>query len=94
MLAIEAAEGTNAMIDRAGGNKLPDLLPPILVKMSKRGQNKQLDPPVIGAETVKLAAKQGVTMIAIETGAVILADRDDCLATAKRLGVSLIGVKG
>ncbi|MDA8675880.1 UDP-2,3-diacylglucosamine diphosphatase LpxI [Alphaproteobacteria bacterium] len=94
VLAIEAAEGTNAMIDRAGGNKLPDLLPPILVKMSKRGQNKQLDPPVIGAETITLAAKQGVTMIAIETGAVILADRDDCLATAKRLGVSLIGVKG
>jgi hypothetical protein len=33
-------------------------------------------------------------MIAIEIDGVILADHDDCLATAKRLGVSLIGVKG
>ncbi len=94
VLAVEAAEGTNAMITRAGEYKLPDLLPPIMVKMLKRGQNKRLDPPVIGAETITLAARQGVTMIAIETGGVILADRDDCLATAKRLGVSLIGVKG
>ena len=92
ILAIEAAEGTNAMISRARQYQSPDLLPPIMVKTSKLGQNKRLDPPVIGTETLAIAAEHGITMIAIEAGGVILADRDQCLEEAKRLGISLIGV--
>ncbi len=62
--------------------------------MSKRGQNKRLDPPVIGTETLTVAAKNGVSMVVVEAGGVILADRDECLATAKRLKISLFGVSG
>ena len=94
VLAIEAAEGTNAMICRAGDYMSPDFLPPILVKMSKHGQNKRLDPPVIGTETLTLAAENGVTMVVVEAGGVILADRDECLATARRLKMSLFGLTG
>lgn len=94
VLAIEAAEGTNEMIRRAGIYKSSDLLPPILVKMTKRGQNKKLDPPVIGEETITIAAETGITIIVVEAGGVILADRNHCLSLAEELGITLIGVNG
>lgn len=92
IIAIEAAEGTDAMLARSAGLVDPDLSPAVLVKMLKNEQNRHLDPPVIGAATLGYAEKAGVAVVAIEAGGVLIADPDATFREARRLGISVIGV--
>ena len=92
VLAVEAAEGTDAMLERSAGLVDPDLPPAVLVKMPKSSQHRHLDPPVVGAATLAKAAKAGVGVVAVEAGGVLFADPDAIRAEAERLGVSLVGV--
>ena len=94
VLAIEAAEGTNAMISRAGALSDPSLSPPVLVKAAKAGQDRSLDPPVIGVDTVIHAAKAKIKVIALGAGEVLIADRQKILAAAKTHHVTILGVEG
>jgi DUF1009 family protein len=94
VLAVEAAEGTDAMISRAGALSDPSLSPPVLVKAAKTGQDRSLDPPVIGVETVIQAAKANITVIALGAGEVLIADRENTLAAAKTHKITIIGVEG
>ena len=93
IIAVEAAEGTDAMLERAASLRDPDLSPVVMVKMLKTGQDRALDPPGIGVETVKRAQKAGVDVIAIEAGGVMLIDPESTIKTAKKLGVGLFGLK-
>lgn len=92
VLAIEAAEGTDEMIYRCGDLIDKDLGAAVLVKMTKSGQDKALDPPVIGAETVKACGQVGITIIAIEAGGVIISDHEATLRAVKENTASLFGV--
>ncbi|MEZ5669205.1 MAG: UDP-2,3-diacylglucosamine diphosphatase LpxI [Alphaproteobacteria bacterium] len=91
VLAVEAVEGTDAMIARcaalsrkgAGG---------VLVKASKPQQDLRLDLPTVGADTVRAAAQAGLRGMAIEAGRVILIDRAETVAEADRLGLFVVGV--
>ena len=94
IIAVEAAEGTDAMLSRAADLADPDLKPLVMVKMLKSGQDKALDPPGFGAETVTNAAASGITFIAIEAGGVMLIDKENTLATANAIGVSIVGIEG
>lgn len=88
VLAIEAFEGTNEAIKRGGelGRKRA-----VMVKVAKPDQDMRFDVPVIGAETIQVAAKAGVTVIAIEAGRTLLLETEQVAAEANRLGVSVIG---
>jgi DUF1009 family protein len=90
VLAVEAFEGTNEAIERAGrvgrGGGL-------VVKVSKPKQDLRFDVPVIGEQTVETAAKAGLTGIVAEAGAVILLDREQVCASAERNKITLFGVK-
>ena len=92
VIAVEAAEGTDAMLGRSSPLIDPDLPPAVMVKMMKSSQHRHLDPPVVGAATLAAAAKAGVAVIAVETGGVLIADPEDTYGEAGRLGVSLVGV--
>ncbi|MBU74501.1 MAG: UDP-2,3-diacylglucosamine pyrophosphatase [Rhodospirillaceae bacterium] len=93
ILAIEAAEGTDEMLTRC--RELIDMTAPpaILLKCAKLAQDRRLDLPVIGADTLQRAAAAGVRVIACEAGGVLLSESSDILwQEADRLGLSVIGV--
>ena len=91
ILGVEAAEGTDALIERCGiirkSNKSS-----ILVKISKPRQDERLDIPTIGVETIINASKANMAGMAIEKGRVIVLEPDKVKETADNLGlfVSLI----
>jgi DUF1009 family protein len=94
VLAVEAAEGTDEMLERAGrlrqwgeGKRRG-----VLVKMCKPGQELRVDLPTIGPRTVELAAKAGLAGVAIEAGRVLVAERDEAVARADRDGLFMAGI--
>jgi DUF1009 family protein len=91
VLAVEDAEGTAALIRRAGAAKMPGA-GPVLAKTAKPGQEMRVDMPTIGAETVTAAAAAGFAGIAVQAGATLVVDRSRCIAAADAAGLFLIGV--
>jgi DUF1009 family protein len=91
VLAVEAVEGTDAMLARAGALRR-DGIGGVLVKLVKPGQDKRADLPTIGLDTIRHAAAAGLRGLAFEARATILADREACLAAADAAGLFLIGL--
>jgi hypothetical protein len=91
VLAVEAIEGTDAMLARAGTLRR-DGIGGVLVKLVKPGQDKRADLPTIGPETVRNAAAAGLRGLAFEGNATILAEREACLAAADAAGLFLLGL--
>lgn len=94
VLAIEAAEGTNAMLERVaqlragrGGPRRG-----VFVKAPKRGQNLKVDMPAIGPETIERAAAAGLTGIAARAGGVLTVEPERMLALADAAGLFIHGV--
>jgi DUF1009 family protein len=91
VLAVEAVEGTDAMLARCGA--LARSAPGgVLVKVVKPGQERRVDLPTIGPETVAGAAAAGLRGIAFEAGGAILVDRDATIAAADKAGLFLLGL--
>lgn len=86
ILGSEDEDGTDALIKRAGAAGA------ILAKASKPQQDRSLDLPAIGSNTVRLCASLGMAGIAAESGSVLVADREEMIAEADRLGLFVIGV--
>jgi len=74
ILAIEAAEGTAAMISRTADLIDSTADGAVFVKMAKSRQDKALDMPVIGIETIESLARAGVQVLAVEASHTMLAD--------------------
>ena len=96
VLAVEAQEGTDAMLGRAAG--LPadlrgssDERKGALGKAPKPIQDLRVDMPVIGPRTVELAAAAGLAGIGGLSGHLILIDRAAIIETADRLGLFIWG---
>ena len=91
VLALEAAEGTDAMLARCA-----DLARPgpggVLVKLSKPGQERRADLPTVGPATIRGAAAAGLRGVAFEAGGTILAEREATLAAADTAGLFLLGI--
>ena len=96
-LAVEAAEGTDAMLARILA------LPPhlrgdaqrrrgVLVKALKPVQDGKTDLPVIGLKTIETAAAAGLAGIAIEAGRALILNREELVAQADRLGLFVFGI--
>lgn len=91
VLAVEAVEGTDAMLARCG--PLARTGPGgVLVKVVKPGQERRADLPTIGPDTVAVAAAAGLRGIAFEAGGVILVDRDATVVAADKAGLFLLGL--
>ena len=86
VLGIEAVEGTDALIERAGMLRRPGP-GPVLVKFSKAGQELRADQPTTGPATVNGCVNAGFSGIAVEAGRSLIVDRDDVVATADRHGL-------
>ena len=91
VLAVEAAEGTDAMLARCAALKHPGR-GGVLVKLVKPGQDRRADLPTIGPATIEAAAAAGLRGVAFEAGGTILADREASIAAADAAGVFLFGL--
>src|SRR5215471_4633160 len=87
IVAVEALEGTNEAIKRGG---MLGREGAVVVKVSKPNQDMRFDVPVIGVETVRIAAESGVGVIAIEAGKSLLLERDAIVDIANRTKVSIV----
>ena len=89
VVAVEAFEGTNEAIKRGGALARKGA---VLVKVAKPNQDMRFDVPVIGAQTVGVAAAANVRVIAIEAGQTLLLEKPDLIAAATDHGISIVGV--
>lgn len=97
VLALEAQEGTDAMLARVAAlpeaiRGAPDHPRGVLAKARKPGQEDRIDLPTIGPATLRHAARAGLTGVAGEAGRVLLVDREGVISLADRLGLFVVGV--
>ena len=88
VLAIEAFEGTNAMIERAGSFGAKNCL---FVKLAKPEQDTRFDVPVFGLHTLQAMTKAGIGTAALQRGSVLLLDKPNLLSEAKKLRIGIRG---
>jgi DUF1009 family protein len=98
VIAVEAAEGTAGMLARIaelrrnGRLKLPARAG-VLVKAPKPGQDRRVDLPAIGPDTVAQAKAAGLAGIAAEAGGTVVADSAALIRAADKAGLFVIGIK-
>tara|TARA_X000001036_G_scaffold86852_8_gene78942 strand:- start:4494 stop:5336 length:843 start_codon:yes stop_codon:yes gene_type:complete len=90
VLAVEAIEGTAALIERAG--TLCKKKGWTLLKTAADDHDMRADVPSIGTKTIEQVALAGCTCIAVGSGRVILLDSPAVIQAANKLGVALVGV--
>ena len=88
VLAVEAIEGTDRAILRAG--ELCRKGGFVVVKVSKPRQDMRFDVPTVGVTTIESIHKAGGRVLAIETAKTIILDEAQTLALADRLGITVI----
>ncbi len=87
VVAVEALEGTNDAIRRGGGLAREGA---IIVKVAKPNQDMRFDVPVIGVETIRIAAEARVRVIAVEAEKTLLLERDAIVDLARRTKISIV----
>ncbi len=88
VLAVEAIEGTDQAILRAG-----TLCPRggiVVVKVAKPQQDRRFDVPTIGCQTIESMKKAGARVLAIEANHTIVIDQAETIALADRLGITIV----
>ncbi len=90
VLAIEAIEGTDNCIRRAG-----DLCRRggfVVVKVAKPNQDMRFDVPTIGVQTIQTMRESGAKVLAIESDMTIVLDRDEVVRAADELGIAIVAL--
>lgn len=98
ILALEAQEGTDAMLARVATLPValrgtPERRRGVLAKVCKPDQERRVDLPTIGPETVRRAAMAGLEGIVGEAGLTLVVERDEVRALSDELGLFVIGAK-
>lgn len=98
VLAVEAQEGTDAMLHRVRGlpeaiRGAPGRMAGVLAKAPKPIQSTDVDLPTIGLATVRGAAQAGLAGIVGEAGRLLVVDREETVALANDLGLFILGVE-
>ncbi|HKE25480.1 MAG TPA: UDP-2,3-diacylglucosamine diphosphatase LpxI [Bryobacteraceae bacterium] len=90
-VALEAMEGTDAMLRRAAalvnGRRLA------LVKVARRREHLLFDVPVVGYDTIPVMRETGTTVLAVEAGRTLLLDRDRMLDAANEAEIAIFGLE-
>jgi DUF1009 family protein len=89
-VALEAMEGTDAMLRRAAA--LVNGRPLTLVKAARRREHLLFDVPVVGLETIPVMRETGTTALAVEAGRTLMLDREAMLEAANHADIAITGV--
>ena len=97
VLAVEAQEGTDAMLLRVAGlpadiRGTPEVPRGVLAKAPKPVQERRIDLPVVGVRTVEGAAAAGLAGIAIEAGGALIIDRPATIRAADEAGLFILAI--
>ncbi len=92
VLSVEAMEGTDACILRAG-----ELVPKsqsglVVVKVARPNQDLRFDLPVLGLDSLKAFASARVGVLAIESGRSLILDKDEFLKQADLMDLAIVGI--
>jgi len=87
IVAVEAFEGTNETIKRGGALARGGA---VMVKVAKPDQDMRFDVPVVGVETIRIAAEAKLRVVAVEAGKTLLLDRDAIVDLANRSKISIL----
>lgn len=90
VLAVEAIEGTDAAIMRAG--KLGKGRGLVVIKVSKPQQDMRFDLPAIGPVTITTMEKAGGSVLAIETGKTLLIDKEELIQAANQAKIAIVAL--
>jgi hypothetical protein len=88
VLAVEAIEGTDQAIRRAG--TLCGAGGFVVVKVAKPHQDMRFDVPTVGCQTIQSMHEAGGRVLAIEAGKTIVIDQDEVVQLADRLGITIV----
>ena len=89
-LAVEAIEGTDEAIRRAGRLGGPGA---VVVKRAKPGQDQRFDLPAAGPVTLEVMREAQAKVLAVEAGKTVLLDADLLFKWAHTLGICVVGVR-
>jgi DUF1009 family protein len=90
-IALEAMEGTDAVIERAASLVNGKALR--VVKLAKPNQDLRFDVPVIGPATIRLMARLNATALSIEARKTLMIDREEIVRDADAAGIAVIAVE-
>jgi len=88
-VAVEAMEGTDAMLRRAAGMVNGRRM--ALVKVARRREHLLFDVPVVGLATIPVMEETGTTVLSVEAGTTLMLDKDEMIAAADRAGIAVVG---
>jgi hypothetical protein len=96
VLAVEAAEGTDAMLTRVAqlraNGRIREASGGVLVKAPKPAQDRRFDLPSIGPQTIEGAVRAGLSGVAVVAGETVVAEPEALLVAADRADIFVIGV--
>ncbi|VGO21367.1 LpxI family protein [Pontiella sulfatireligans] len=90
IIAVEAWEGTNQTIKRAGKVGKAGC---VIIKVPKTGHDMRFDIPVVGAKTFKVMKKAKVSCLAVEAGKTILLEKEKLIALADQYNMAFVAVQ-
>ncbi len=90
-VALEAMEGTDAMLRRAAGLVNGRRL--ALVKVARRREHLLFDVPVIGYDTIPVMREVGATVVAVEAGRTLMLDKERLIEAADEAGIAVWGME-
>ena len=88
VVAIEAMEGTDAVIARAGQLAGPGVC---VVKVAKPNQDMRFDVPVVGVSTIEAMKAAGATLLAVDAGKTLMIDGEAIIRAADDAGIAIVG---
>jgi UDP-2,3-diacylglucosamine hydrolase len=88
VVAVEAMEGTDEMIRRAGRLAGQGIR---VVKVAKPRQDMRFDVPVVGAATIAVMREVGATALSVDAGKALLIDGPDVVRVANDAGIAIVG---
>ncbi|MFQ5492236.1 MAG: LpxI family protein, partial [Phycisphaerae bacterium] len=89
VIAVEAIEGTDRMIERAG--RLCRHGGWALIKVAKPDQDMRFDVPTVGVQTIENLKKNGAAMLVLEAGKTLIIDRQAVTSAADNAGIVVVG---
>lgn len=95
LLALEGADGTDAMLVRLAGSRadVGQDRGGVVVKLPKIGQEMRIDLPTIGPETARRASEARLDSIAIAAGSTVIADRAGLARVSQEMEISVLGLE-
>ena len=91
VLGIEAAEGTDKLIERTSEFSGPGPKA-VLIKLPKHGQEERVDLPTIGPKTIDLAAKAGLAGVALKADGALIIDNEETVRRSNAAGLFILAL--